>query len=169
MPAYSIEIIGGFHQFADRKNLILAFERIVLRQRGRAKNLRSDLQIAAHFPDGMFQIVGKIWLGVQQYVPVQLKDFLKAGGFLIGQLYHTQIFGHRFFAAADLDFLDLFILAGSVQRYGQVRGRPVDEDTIPVDPASVDLVDVIVQNVCVHRIQQLPVSDIGQKIRLHNT
>jgi len=68
----------------------------------------------------------------------------------------------------DGDVADVFVLAGALQRDGEPARFAVDGDAVAVDPAAVDVVDVVEDDEGVDGGQQLPVAQIRKEVGLHD-
>ena len=98
----------------------------------------------------------------------QRKDGLEIRSLHIGVADEADHFVAVLGAGFDFDFIDFSERTGSVQRQREQMRRTVRQDIVPVDPAALDIVDVIIYDEPVHRAHHLPVAQIGKQIRLHN-
>ena len=69
---------------------------------------------------------------------------LKKRSFFIGEFYSTQIFCAAFFIRTYFDLVDFFVLACTMQRNGQIGGCAVEQDAISIDPATVDIIYIVI-------------------------
>jgi len=64
------------------------------------------------------------------------------------------------------NFIYVFVLASLNQRQPEIHGFILVQDAVPVHPSPIDVSVIIPYHKNVSAIDQLPISDVGNKIRL---
>jgi hypothetical protein len=65
-------------------------------------------------------------------------------------------------------------ITDAFERRGLMQGRSdkdrfaIDQDAVTVNPSPFDVIDIIIDDKAIHGMDQLPVTDIWEKIRLHD-
>ena len=92
-----------------------------------------------------------------------------AGGLAVGQAQLVQAALHPLLRGLHPHLVDLFKRAGPLHGQVKILHLAAHQNAVAVDPAALDEIHIVVDHIAVHRVHQLPIPDVGKKVRLHDS